>query len=977
MDPVASPLVGRDHALAALAALLDEARLGRGRLVLVTGEAGIGKTRLAEELVRRADGFTRHWAWCRSDQSSGSLRTWSTVVRALTATHPAVAELAEQTPLLRSLVAGSGAGEVHPEAGRGALAQDVAQALRLAGDGPLLIVLDDAHDAEASTLRVLLDVSPELRSLPIVVLATARDTGWEGREDLRAQLLRQGSRIALTALSPDEVRDLVPGADDRLIARTGGNPLLVTELARAAEDVPTSLRSMVTARTRSLSVTGRDVLTAAAVLGPRFRFDVLANVVGVPLDDLGAHLVEDLVVSTSPGEARFTHELLRDAVYEGIAYGERAQWHARAGVVLDGLLTRGRMVAAAEVAAHLLLAGPEHATLAVERCLDAAAAAERMQAFEDAVHWHDRALDLLETPADRAEQLVRRARARRGCGDTSGAREDLITAGSLAQQAVRPDLLALAALGLGSGPGGFEVDQQDAAQLDLLEHALVALPTDALALRAQVMARLSVARARVDTFDQVTAVARRAVDLARESGDDLATAACLAALCDAISGPGDVLERLAVATEVVELAVAGADGDLELLGRRLRVVALTELGRREECEREVVTYGLRAEQVRHPLYRWYPPLWRSMWALAEGRYDESEALLDESLKIGEGSANAELLNTVGRLWLHAGRRDEAGLRQLEQLLDSVELPDLWVNVSRALLAAELGDLPRARAHLDLVAPRLDEFPIDSEWLPTMAQIALVVAALGGHPVAGRVYALLAPYAELWPVEGIGAALHAPVHASLARLSPDAATAEPHRARAEEMVRAIGALGLLRELSTARASEPAPAPVASLVREGDVWAFGWRGRETRVRDSKGLRDLATLLRCPGVEVAALDLYGGPTEHDTGEILDGAAREAYKRRLRELEDADSLSETEATERALLLEQLSAAYGLGGRVRRTGSSSEKARSAVTARVRDAVKRVAAADPELGRHLTHSVRTGTFCSYSPETPVRWHLTP
>jgi hypothetical protein len=188
---------------------------------------------------------------------------------------------------------------------------------------------------------------------------------------------------------------------------------------------------------------------------------------------------------------------------------------------------------------------------------------------------------------------------------------------------------------------------------------------------------------------------------------------------------------------------------------------------------------------------------------------------------------------------------------------------------------------------------------------------------------------------------------------------------------------VGALGRVpRAPSAAPTGVPGPQE-AALAREGDVWALSWRGRETRVKDSKGLRDLATLLSAPGKEVAALDLYGGPTEHDTGEVLDATAREAYKRRLRQLEDAESLSEPEAVERELLLEQLAGAYGLGGRVRRTGSSAEKARSAVTARVRDAVKRIAALDPELGRHLVHSVRTGTFCSYAPETPVAWRLTP
>jgi hypothetical protein len=147
----AAPLVGRERALAALDEALEEAREGRGRLVLVTGEAGIGKTRLAEEAVRRAPGFAHHWAWCRNDLTMGSLRTWSSVLRALTATRPAVSELAERSPVLHGLVAGTGLGPVHPEAARGALAHDVVQALRLAADQPWLVVLDDAHDAEAST----------------------------------------------------------------------------------------------------------------------------------------------------------------------------------------------------------------------------------------------------------------------------------------------------------------------------------------------------------------------------------------------------------------------------------------------------------------------------------------------------------------------------------------------------------------------------------------------------------------------------------------------------------------------------------------------------------------------------------------------------------------------------------------------------------------------------------------------------------
>jgi hypothetical protein len=366
-----------------------------------------------------------------------------------------------------------------------------------------------------------------------------------------------------------------------------------------------------------------------------------------------------------------------------------------------------------------------------------------------------------------------------------------------------------------------------------------------------------------------------------------------------------------------------------------------------------------------------------MWAIAEARYDDSQDLLDESLRLAAGSANGELLNTVARWFLYAARGDQDGLREVYEQLDLTGLVDIWVHITRALLAGELGDRDAARRHFELVAHRLDEIPRDGEWLATMAQVAELIDAMGGHPVAAQVTRMIEPYAELWAVEGIGAAVHGPMHASLALCHPDPAAREGHRARAVELLRGVGAAGLVAALT---AAPPASSPVTSearLVLEGEVWAFTWRGRETRVKDSKGLRDLAALLAVPGKELPALDLYGGPVEHDTGEVLDATAREAYKRRLRELEDAASLSEAEATERALLLEQLAGAYGLGGRVRRTGSSSEKARTAVTARVRDAVRRIGAHDAELGRHLDRSVRTGTFCSYSPETPVVWHLTP
>jgi hypothetical protein len=193
------------------------------------------------------------------------------------------------------------------------------------------------------------------------------------------------------------------------------------------------------------------------------------------------------------------------------------------------------------------------------------------------------------------------------------------------------------------------------------------------------------------------------------------------------------------------------------------------------------------------------------------------------------------------------------------------------------------------------------------------------------------------------------------------------------------------------------------PVSNVFRqEGEFWTIGFGERVVRLKDAKGLRDLARLLAQPGRETHVLDLARDPESQrcpaesasapaqdlrrtaDSWEIIDAEARQAYKARLAELEaeleEADAAGDVERlararAERDALLEQLAAAYGLGARVRRRGDAAERARSAVTWRIRDALSRIEAVHPELGRHLRRSVRTGRFCAYDPDQPVTWRL--
>jgi predicted ATPase len=191
---------------------------------------------------------------------------------------------------------------------------------------------------------------------------------------------------------------------------------------------------------------------------------------------------------------------------------------------------------------------------------------------------------------------------------------------------------------------------------------------------------------------------------------------------------------------------------------------------------------------------------------------------------------------------------------------------------------------------------------------------------------------------------------------------------------------------------------------TFVKEGEFWSIGFAGQLVRLKDSKGLQDLGRLLATPGRELAAVDLatvtsaaqaapagriladLGFGVEADAGPVVDAAARHQYRERLVELEEEITEAETNndperasraRDERAFLLAELGAAVGLGGRARPVLDPAEKARKAVTWRIRDAINHIEGAHPELGRHLRRSVRTGTFCVYDPAEAIEWRLSP
>ncbi len=214
----------------------------------------------------------------------------------------------------------------------------------------------------------------------------------------------------------------------------------------------------------------------------------------------------------------------------------------------------------------------------------------------------------------------------------------------------------------------------------------------------------------------------------------------------------------------------------------------------------------------------------------------------------------------------------------------------------------------------------------------------------------------------------------------------------HRPPPHATAMARDALRRVRQLLAADASDtpvPPAAPVqpghAAMVRAGDGWNVTFAGRTVQVRHLKGLDDLAVLFARPEHDFHCLELIGGgDLGGDALPGLDERARREYRTRMRELqEDADAARDANDPVRAeraeaeldALVQQLSASFGLSGRARATGSAVERARSAVTWRVRAALKRLGEVHPDLGKHVRNAVRTGTWCAYRPETAVAWRI--
>jgi hypothetical protein len=334
--------------------------------------------------------------------------------------------------------------------------------------------------------------------------------------------------------------------------------------------------------------------------------------------------------------------------------------------------------------------------------------------------------------------------------------------------------------------------------------------------------------------------------------------------------------------------------------------------------------------------------------------------------------------------------------------DLQRAPLLEAQVEIEIAAGDIGRARSAADELGLVAARFE-----SKALAASAALARGRVRLADGDAPGAEQSM-SEAVRLWNEVG------APYEAALARMS----LAEAHAASGSEQRAVLERHAARTILDDIQAAPSVPAPVhverhdahaeqrdtsVNIIRrEGDYWTVIFDGHIVRVRDVKGMRYLARLLADPGREYHVLDLVAAETDRDArlgsgqtadlrrsplgdaGEILDARAKDAYRRRLAEIDDdieqARAIGDAERAaqaevERDFLIRELARAFGLAGRGRRAASASERARAGVTRAVRQAMARIAEHNPQLGEHLSRTIRTGTYCAYFPDprTPARW----
>jgi hypothetical protein len=648
--------VGRDRELAELDHGLDDALRGHGQLFLISGEAGIGKTRLCDEIALHASdrGLNVRWGRCWEVGGAPAYWPWIQLLRSLLREHgdlplaPHTREtLARLLPELGTTSASTG--EPDSAEQRFQLFDAVTCTLRQAASGAaILVILDDLHAADPSSLALLLFVARELRELRVCLVCTLRAREASLTTDARevlSRISREAHTLEVSRFSPDEVRAMLHArsgdVDDStlqsIFRATEGLPLFVAEVARARPSagnwvLPETIRAALHTRITAVPQPLREVLEAAAVLGretSRATLAALCRHTAAQLQpQLSAALAAGIVVEPEPGLVAFSHALLREAIYREIPDDRRYELHDRAADLLER--AQAAETGRGEIANHLLAALPRvGAERALTGSLRAAERALRTYAFEDAAAILEQALAALVAseiaPRLHCEVLLVLGEAQiRAHRD---GRPACLRAAELARELADPTLLSRAGLALGAEIWAGRVNPTLVA---LLEESRRALPGAPSALRARVLARLAGALQPALDPLQPVALAREAIAMARTLDDEASLRIVLHGAGSALVDYAPIDERLNVDHQTLALAEAARDWPLAFRARLRLFFDHLQRGTWAAADTALAGCESLADRLRRPGVRWNVALMSALRSDSLGNFEAGAAKRTEA-----------------------------------------------------------------------------------------------------------------------------------------------------------------------------------------------------------------------------------------------------------------------------------------------------------------------------------------------------------
>lgn len=796
-QPKLSRFVGRVAERARLIARLEAAAQGRGSIAFISGEPGVGKTRLAREICIDARDRRMHVLSGRAFDTEGlppyhavieALRTHlrgSAVddVRAVLGNDAAVvakvmSELADRLSGLQQPVA------LTPEAERYRLFDAIAGVLgRFVADVPAVLFLDDLQWADRATVHLVQHLARHVAEIPLLILITYRDIEVVDEAPLTAlvdevERSRIGERIALQPLSREDSATLVahvlgdePSPDilERLYAAAEGNPFFTEELVRHLRDrlrpdatqaapwtVPDSVRHVLLRRLERLRGETRDLLACCAAMGRDLTLPRIAAATGMPEATLAEALddaLEARVLREEGAAYSFAHPLIRQAVYDGLRSHRRKQVHLRVGAGLEGHYAVQIDQHVEELAHHYLesASSPADLSKAEAYARRAATQANAVFAYHEAAAYYRRAADMLERSpthvAERCDLLLALGDMLTKAGEAPAADATFQRAAAAARTLDRPDLLGRAALGLGDvrRTGGI-IDQPLIA---LLEEALASIDSADSTMRARLLARLTAARYHTTPLPELRVPSIEAAQMAERLGDAPTKVYVARSVLLFIHDQHDVPARLRAARELEALAAGMPDREAVLYARHMQIDNLVELGDIAEADTLMRAFQQEAQTLRQPFYLWLAAVYHCMRALFDGRWDEAEHLAQEAFALGkEAQTETNLAFQFLAAQLFALRLEQGRLAELAPLVHDFvrQYPALRWRAALAFVYSETGDEAAAREEFDAIATHdFVDIPDDFNQPMALLFVAELCARFDDGTRAKAVYERLLPF----------------------------------------------------------------------------------------------------------------------------------------------------------------------------------------------------------------------------------------